>query len=839
MTLPYIASNPLRWLGGKIDIRVEVEVLAEGGGVWDVGEWDTATWATFDWYDITRYVESIHISRGQPKWESRYAAGSCKLTLDNTSGLFNPEVEPHLDAVPWRPGRRLRVLAFPDPSSPSTFYPLFTGRIDDSGDSFDFGTRDIVNTTRALDALADLHAFNPLALETATGVQSTDARVHAALDRMGWPAEFRLVQEGKHTMQTSFLAQTTLEECQRAAEAEGGALFADAYNRVVFKNRDWLSRGATIPAGVIVGWADVDANIPEGWSRVSALDGRYLKQIPDNTTDPGTTGGSATHTHTTSGHTHSVNHSHTGGSTAAGSGATNTGSGIAGGRTPETHIHTLPTTGSATVSSQSASPSLGSASSEVSRKEYSFIESDGSPTEIPVGAIAIWADDSAPAGWQAEDSDGADTSRSPYMKGATGAGSKTFIEVTSHSHTIGSHTHSGTSHGHTSGNADDDAEAIAQGANISSGNTRANSIHQHPITVNNQATASLTSASGGTSGAANSIDHDPAFTRTLFVEKTVGGKAPVGLITIWTGSLDSIPSGWILCDGNNGTPDYCQGRFLRHKGSGTVGQTGGGGGHTHSGGSHTHSTSGHSHTLTVGAATSTSTLSSSGANPISSGSHTHTASTNSTTPPVGSASSGTSSSEDIEPPYIEVAYIMFVGEESRSTEIQGYLGYPTEQAEGVPHAPISAIRPSWDIYRIVNHATFARTGGPAYVAEDTDSKAVYGVRTYQRLDFQNNSDSEVEFLADRYIEARSGLPPRIRVDEVTIGANPDPDNEDLNRLFYDTQFGDLLAVKVDSEWGWSFECLGHVIGIEHNITPEDWEVTFTLDDALIPEEDES
>lgn len=418
MTLPYIASNPLRWLGGKIDIRVEVEVLAEGGGVWDVGEWDTAHWATFDWYDITKYVESIHISRGQPKWESRYAAGSCKLILDNTSGLFNPEVEPHLDAVPWRPGRRLRVLAFPDPSSPSTFYPLFTGRIDDSGDSFDFGTRDVVNTTRALDALADLHAFNPLALETATGVQSTDARVHAALDRLDWPEERRDIQEGEHTMQTSYLAQTTLEECQRAAEAEGGALFADTENKVVFRARDWL------------------------------------------TTD------------------------------------------------------------------------------------------------------------------------------------------------------------------------------------------------------------------------------------------------------------------------------------------------------------------------------------------------------------------------------------------TRSTEIQGYLGYATEQEEGVPHAPISAIKTSWDIYRIVNHATFARTGGSAYVAEDTDSKAVYGVRTYQRLDFQNNSDSEVEFLADRYIEARSGLPPRIRVDEVTIGANPDPDNEDLNRLFYDTQFGDLLAVKVDSEWGWSFECLGHVIGIEHNITPEDWEVTFTLDDALIPEEDE-
>lgn len=31
--------------------------------------------------------------------------------------------------------------------------------------------------------------------------------------------------------------------------------------------------------------------------------------------------------------------------------------------------------------------------------------------------------------------------------------------------------------------------------------------------------------------------------------------APDGLIAAWGGSLDTIPSGWVLCDGNNGTPD--------------------------------------------------------------------------------------------------------------------------------------------------------------------------------------------------------------------------------------------------------------------------------------------
>lgn len=30
---------------------------------------------------------------------------------------------------------------------------------------------------------------------------------------------------------------------------------------------------------------------------------------------------------------------------------------------------------------------------------------------------------------------------------------------------------------------------------------------------------------------------------------------PSGLIVIWQGALANIPSGWLLCDGNNGTPN--------------------------------------------------------------------------------------------------------------------------------------------------------------------------------------------------------------------------------------------------------------------------------------------
>ena len=50
---------------------------------------------------------------------------------------------------------------------------------------------------------------------------------------------------------------------------------------------------------------------------------------------------------------------------------------------------------------------------------------------------------------------------------------------------------------------------------------------------------------------------------------------PTGGIIMWSGAIASIPSGWYLCDGNNGTPNL-QDRFIVGAGSGySVGVTGG------------------------------------------------------------------------------------------------------------------------------------------------------------------------------------------------------------------------------------------------------------------------
>ncbi len=57
------------------------------------------------------------------------------------------------------------------------------------------------------------------------------------------------------------------------------------------------------------------------------------------------------------------------------------------------------------------------------------------------------------------------------------------------------------------------------------------------------------------------------------------GTIPVGGIIMWSGSYSSIPKGWALCDGNNGTPDL-RGKFIKAARSDNIGSTGGNSGNS-------------------------------------------------------------------------------------------------------------------------------------------------------------------------------------------------------------------------------------------------------------------
>lgn len=83
----------------------------------------------------------------------------------------------------------------------------------------------------------------------------------------------------------------------------------------------------------------------------------------------------------------------------------------------------------------------------------------------------------------------------------------------------------------------------------------------------------------------HATDHthsDSTSPSTVFVT-VAGGSIPAGIIVMWAGLLASIPSGWALCDGTQGTPDL-RSTFIKGAAAGVnPGATGGAATHTHAG----------------------------------------------------------------------------------------------------------------------------------------------------------------------------------------------------------------------------------------------------------------
>jgi hypothetical protein len=164
---------------------------------------------------------------------------------------------------------------------------------------------------------------------------------------------------------------------------------------------------------------------------------------------------------------------------------------------------------------------------------------------------------------------------------------------------------------------------------------------------------------------------------TAFVTTAVAASFPTGGIIMWSGSVASIPSGWALCNGSNGTPDL-RNRFVVGAGSTyAVAATGGSADaitvahtHTFSGSGSTSENGLHFHNYpkgggsdgpreavaideNVNSAYTSSTNLSPDRGTDEKGNHTHTVTVSGTT-----ASTGSSATNANLPPYYALAYIM-------------------------------------------------------------------------------------------------------------------------------------------------------------------------------------
>jgi hypothetical protein len=140
-----------------------------------------------------------------------------------------------------------------------------------------------------------------------------------------------------------------------------------------------------------------------------------------------------------------------------------------------------------------------------------------------------------------------------------------------------------------------------------------------------------------------------------------GATIPSGLIAIWSGSTGSIPSGWLLCNGTNGTPDLRNSFILGAGSTYSVGQTGGSTdaivvSHTHTATS-TVTDPGHTHTTNATYYGSSGPAASSGGSNLPTGATINTATTGITVATTN-ASAGTSGAGANMPPFYALAFIM-------------------------------------------------------------------------------------------------------------------------------------------------------------------------------------
>lgn len=345
-----------------------------------------------------------------------------------------------------------------------------------------------------------------------------------------------------------------------------------------------------IPQGVILIWAGTNASIPSGWTRETALDGKFPKAW--GTQNPNEVGGAETHTHTSPPHRHRLNdHTHTYdlSEIPAPEDARTEGGLLIQNR----HIHTGTTNVQPESYTSYTSVTYGPCSNEPPNKRVIFIKANNGAL-LQNNIIALYNSNTPPPNWSI-----VSELQGKYIRGAasgedtdliTEYGSYTNVHDITHSHTGASHNHFTTS---SVPLYPPTRQPFTGGIdNYSSGSSNMYWNHTHSFYTDyateqiNQFTGSLTTTE----------TVEPEYATLQAIKKENGGRKEKGIIGLWLGSTSNIPKGWVLCDGNNNTKDL-RNKFIK------IGDpslpNGGSNTHTHAAQSHSHTSQPHNHTGSV------------------------------------------------------------------------------------------------------------------------------------------------------------------------------------------------------------------------------------------------
>jgi hypothetical protein len=182
----------------------------------------------------------------------------------------------------------------------------------------------------------------------------------------------------------------------------------------------------------------------------------------------------------------------------------------------------------------------------------------------------------------------------------------------------------------------------------------------------NLAVTGTTTLTGTTAAPTPSATDDSTkIATTAFVRDII----PTGVIVMWSGTIATIPSGWLLCDGTNSTPDL-RNRFIigANADDGGAAKTAVTGSATQTGGTKDAIVVSHTHTATVTDPGHTHTIDSASNGQLQFGSQnipqipvtnsTRTTNSSTTGITVSNSTEGSSGTNQNLPPYYALAFIM-------------------------------------------------------------------------------------------------------------------------------------------------------------------------------------
>lgn len=167
---------------------------------------------------------------------------------------------------------------------------------------------------------------------------------------------------------------------------------------------------------------------------------------------------------------------------------------------------------------------------------------------------------------------------------------------------------------------------------------------------------------------------------------------------------------------------------------------------------------------------------------------------------------------------------------NRQTVQEAAGATPTVFANDGSGIPYFNINPVYDDKLIINQATVTRIGGTAQTSSNAASVAKYFPHSVNYDNLIVQTDADALNIAKTYVATRAET--TLRVDAITLDlTTPNYNDGILAALDFD-YFSNVRVINVGQD-GSTIDKTLQVVGISHEVTPNNWKTTFTLSEPLV------